>query len=136
LRSGFPQPTKNATIAVGGAPEKDPFVLPSLMVSTVLAELGYQPVNLGPNTPIEVIARAAVDLDAPLVWISLTSPLPRGKLNNDLEQAALHLKRYRKQLVLGGQVASRYQAPAGKHVHLFPSLAEMAGFARAAATVD
>ena len=105
------------------------------MVTTVLADLGYNPVNLGPNTPIDVIAQAALDLDAALAWVSFTSPLSRPKVNEDLEGAVAKLRRKKVQLILGGQVASRYRVPLGKHVHSFPSLAELAGFAKAAATV-
>ena len=135
LRSSFPKHEQHAVIAVGGAPEKDPFTLPSLMVSTVLADLGHNPVNLGPNTPIETIAQAALDLEATFAWVSFTSPLSRPKVNADLERAAKKLKRKKVQLILGGQVAGRYEVPRGKHVHSFPSLAELAGFAKSAATV-
>ena len=105
------------------------------MVSTVLADLGYDTVNLGPNTPIDVIAQAAVDLDAKLAWLSFTSPLSRPKVNVSLDAAAKKLKRKKVQLILGGQVASRYKAPSANHVHMFSSLGELAGFAKATATV-
>ena len=54
---------------------------------------------------------------------------------DDLEKATQKLRRKKVQLILGGREASRYQVPRGKHVHSFPSLAELAGFAKAAATL-
>lgn len=133
LRSNFPKPLDDSLVAVGGAPEKDPFMLSSMMVSTVLADLGYKAVNLGPNTPIDVISQAAIDLDAQLAWLSLTAPLPKPPVNAALTKAANQLGRHKTQLVLGGQVAGRYQLPDGKHVHAFQSLSELAGFAKATA---
>lgn len=130
LRANFELHTGNRPIAVGGGPEDDPYVLPSLMVTTVLADVGFEPVNLGPNTPLAVLSRSALEMDAQLVWIALTSSLPKATVEDALYKLAQRLRRKRVQVVIGGQAASRYKLPSGAHAHVFSSMAEMAGFAK------
>mgnify|MGYP001812623270 CR=1 FL=1 len=131
LRSTFAKSTiRRNAVAVGGAPENDPYVLPSLMVTTVLADVGYRAVNLGPNTPLTVISQSASELNAKLAWISFTSPVPKAETEVSLQQAAKRLSRKKTHLAVGGQASSKYQLPSGKHTHAFRSLSEMADFAK------
>jgi tryptophan-rich sensory protein/methanogenic corrinoid protein MtbC1 len=74
LRASFATVSTSA-VAIGGAPENDPYILPSLMAATVLADVGYQAVNLGANTPLDVIADSAEEMGALFVWVAMTSPL-------------------------------------------------------------
>jgi excisionase family DNA binding protein len=75
LRNTF-EPSPNAPIALGGAPEDDPYLLPTFLAATVIASAGMRAVNLGPDTPIAAM-QAAVAHHAPkLVWISASSPVP------------------------------------------------------------
>jgi excisionase family DNA binding protein len=77
LRGLLPVPPDSAPLALGGAPEGDPYLLPTMMAELTLAELGWRTVNLGPNTPVASF-RHAIDRYAPrLVWISITSLSPR-----------------------------------------------------------
>ena len=130
LRAGFTRPRKSTVVAVGGAPENDPYVLPSLMVTTVLADGGYKAVNLGPNTPLDVISQSAEERHTKLAWVSFTAPLARTKTDAVLARTAKHLRLKKVHLVIGGQAATKYKLPAHRYVHAFPSLAEMAGFAK------
>jgi excisionase family DNA binding protein len=73
LRSFVRAPGDRAPLAAGGAPEGDPYVLPSLLIELTLRELGWRVLNLGPETPMPSLA-AAVHAHLPrLVWISITS---------------------------------------------------------------
>lgn len=75
LRNTF-EPPSDAPIAIGGAPEDDPYLLPTFLAATVIAASGMRAVNIGPDTPIGAM-QAAVAHHAPrLVWISASSPLP------------------------------------------------------------
>jgi excisionase family DNA binding protein len=75
LRAQIPAPP-DAPIALGGAPEDDPYVLPSAMVALVLALEGFRAVNLGPDTPTSAFHRAVQWHRPAVVWVSASSPLP------------------------------------------------------------
>lgn len=130
LRSTFPRAGDDAPLAVGGAPEGDPYVLPSLMASTTLADVGWRPVNLGPHTPLKVLAQSALELNARLVWIAATAPLPKAALEEALAQLARRLSSSRAAIVIGGRSAGRYRLPPASHVHMLAGMRPLAGFAQ------
>ncbi len=72
LRDLLPEPAASAPLAVGGAPEADPYTLPSLMAATTLAAEGWRVVNLGAHAPAAVLAQAAAGHGARLVWLALS----------------------------------------------------------------
>ncbi len=71
LRDLLPPPDPGAPVALGGAPESDPYTLPTLMAATVLAAEGWRPVNLGAFVPEGALARAAHEEKPELVWLAL-----------------------------------------------------------------
>lgn len=75
LRSGF-EPPPHAPIALGGAPEDDPYLLPSAMAALVLAAEGFRTVNLGADTPTGALHQAVTHHRPRLVWLSASSPVP------------------------------------------------------------
>jgi len=72
LRATFEVPA-NAPIAVGGAPEDDPYLLPSFLASMVVEAAGLRAVNLGPNTPVAALQHAVVAHEPRIVWISASA---------------------------------------------------------------
>ncbi len=75
VRTLLPTRDENVRVAVGGAPPGDPYLVPSMMCATALHDAGMRAVNLGPESPLDVIARAARDERASLAWVSVTSPV-------------------------------------------------------------
>jgi excisionase family DNA binding protein len=73
LRALLPEPAAEAPLALGGTPEGDPSLLPSLMAELTLVEAGWRVLNLGPDTPVASLCRAVQTHRPRLVWISLSS---------------------------------------------------------------
>ena len=69
----LPAPPGGAPVALGGAPEGDPYLLPCLMAEIVLTELGWQTINTGPDTPLASLRQAIEEHRPKLLWLSITS---------------------------------------------------------------
>jgi methanogenic corrinoid protein MtbC1 len=61
---------QNRPIAVGGNPEGDHSFLASLLIQLMLLDAGWDPVNLGPNTPLASFRIAMSELKPRLLWLS------------------------------------------------------------------
>jgi len=72
LMGYIPRPPDDAPMAVGGAPSGDLHALPSLLASAVLLENGFHAVNLGAETPFEVLEIALRTYRPKLTWVSTT----------------------------------------------------------------
>jgi MerR family transcriptional regulator, light-induced transcriptional regulator len=106
LRQSLVLPAANAPLAIGGAPEGDTYAIPSLMVSLVLTDLGFREMNFGANTPCDLLADAAQEQDACMVWLSISVDLPKEQLRQQLHRLACRLADCGTLLVIGGRHAT------------------------------
>ena len=66
------QNKKTPPVAIGAAPETDPYEIPTALVQLALRESGWNAINLGHNLPLESMIRAAKEYRPKLVWLSVT----------------------------------------------------------------
>lgn len=127
LRELLPVPATDAPTALGGAPEGDFYLLPTLLAATTLREAGYRDRNFGANTPLHLLSAAAQRQDARLVWISLSAELESG-IEDKLSSLASELLPIGANLVIGGRLVERV-ALLASNTRRMSSMAELAAFA-------
>lgn len=136
LRDALPPPPPIAATAIGGAAAFDPYLLASQMAAAVLQEGGWRAVNLGPDTPLEVLARGAREQEARLVWLSCSSDDAAGELRSRLASFAEDLGSEGRRLVVGGRAWAGRPVRGGKAMTHLHSMAELDAFARGLAASD
>jgi excisionase family DNA binding protein len=127
LRAMLPRPNGNARIAIGGTPNDEWHSIPSLMAAMVACESGMRDVNYGANVPIDLLARAAADEKARLVWLSITMP-PRRGMRAELAKLGADLAGHGATLVVGGRHALDACPPKHPNVHCVQSMSELNAF--------
>jgi excisionase family DNA binding protein len=143
LRMNLPEPRTDAPVALGGAPQGDPYLLPTLLAAATLRDAGYREINFGARTPVELLASAAREHRARIVWLAVSvAPDDPRAMQRQVRKLAEELSH------TGGTGAS----PAGGHlviggrhahealptrpppnIHPVQSMTELAAFARGAA---
>ena len=73
LKRRLPPISESAPVAIGGAPETDPYQIATQLVSLALRECGFNAVSLGNNLPADSLVRAVVDHKPKLVWLSVSA---------------------------------------------------------------
>lgn len=73
LREDLETLPETAPVAIGAAPESDPYQLPSALVELALRESGWNAVNLGNDLPLVSLIQAVQDYQPRMVWLSVTS---------------------------------------------------------------
>jgi methanogenic corrinoid protein MtbC1 len=125
------QVPRGAPVAVGGAPPKDPYLLPSLLAAACLAGEGYHAVNLGPETPLESLRQAAEETNARLVWLSISVNARPDQLRIEIAALAEALRERGARLMIGGEKSAGVKLPAAYENTLFGrSMAELVAFGR------
>ena len=105
LKRLLPQLAQDAPVSLGGAPGNDIYSVPTMMVGAVLLEAGYRDINFGANTPISLLADAAIEHDAKLVWVSV-SVRASDHVKSKIALLARSLRERGTRLVLGGREVS------------------------------
>lgn len=103
FRTALATVPSHAPVALGGAAEADVYTLPSAMVDLVLTDLGFKTVNFGARTPADLLADVAEEMDASLVWLSVSVDLPKERHRGELQRLARRLHDQGRALVIGGR---------------------------------
>jgi methanogenic corrinoid protein MtbC1 len=119
-----------APVALGGAPQGDPYVLPSRMAALVLADAGFRDVNFGPDTPVELLADEAAARKARLVWLSISAIADDRSLRTSIARLADSLAAHPIDLVIGGARSPDVVPRGAPGVNVIGSMGELAAFAR------
>jgi methanogenic corrinoid protein MtbC1 len=122
IRMAIPEPDEGAPSAMGAAPQDDPYLLPSLMVSLVLHDCGYDETNLGPNTPIDVLTDSVEDEHPKIVWLALTNPVRSRHQNREIDRLSEVVHSYGGTFLIGGKSANSYD---GKFVERCGTMTEL-----------
>lgn len=130
IRSAIPDRVR-APVAVGGAVEGDPYILPSVMSAVVLADLGFRSLNLGPHVPSVAIFAAARLYPPALVWRSSAIGGVGPALRREARYFAGLSDDRRPDFVVGGTGFATSDLPRGAGVQRLHSMSELAGFGRA-----
>lgn len=130
LRLAIPRQDPNAPVAIGASPTADPYLMPSIMAAAILQDVGMQAVNLGPETPLDVLHAAAEKHHAHLAWLSVSTDAGAEKVSAGLGRLADALGGQGTHLVVGGRAAGQLKATYGPNIILIDSMAELAAFAK------
>ena len=105
LRRMIEEPPAKAPLAIGGAVSGDLYRIPSLVIETVLKEIGWNATSLGENLPLETFASAIEALKPTLVWLSLSYIRDTGQF---LKEYQNFNEKYgdRVAIIIGGRAAT------------------------------
>jgi excisionase family DNA binding protein len=117
-------------VAVGGAPAGDPYLLPSLAATVVLVSEGYRTVNLGPETPLSTLERAADLLHPSLLWMSLSASTLDDRAASGAARLAAQVSHTEANVIVGGRRLAQLRLPSAPNLHTGRSMTELAAFAR------
>ncbi|MCC6620297.1 MAG: helix-turn-helix domain-containing protein [Deltaproteobacteria bacterium] len=127
LRALLRPPASEPPRALGGALSGDPYLLPSMMAALVVADLGFEERNLGPDTPLDVLLQAVARYAPRLVWLSVSVERGAPTLARDLEQLARAVAPWGGTIAIGGRATPALPAiPGVAHVATMSELAELA----------
>lgn len=105
LRLSIPAADEGAPKAIGGAMSGDIYLLPTLMASLVLYDCGFDETNLGPNTPLDVLADAVIDERPNLIWLSISEPFRSHSQLSEILKLAEVARQNQTGFIVGGRCA-------------------------------
>lgn len=130
LRSLLPRPVEAAPLAIGGAPEGDPYQIPSRMAGAVLAEAGWRDMNFGAGTPLKLLADEAALTGAKLVWLSISATADARSLQSQVKRLATALAERGTKLAVGGHAAAECLRRNVPNVFAMNSMGGLAAFSQ------
>lgn len=112
LRLSIPEPDEDYPEAIGGAMSGDMYLLPTLIASLVTYEAGFNEINLGPNTPLDVLTDAVIDEAPHLVWLSIAEPFRSKSQLAEIIKLAEVAWQHKTTFVIGGRQTGELESAA------------------------
>ncbi len=116
--------------ALGGGPEKDPYLLTNLLAELILRDAGWEVVNLGPNTPLRSFRRALAEVQPRLVWLSVTHLDDVSSFAEEYRELFREAARRGTAVVLGGQALTETLRASLPYTSHGDGLTHLAAFCR------
>lgn len=117
-------------LALGGSPEKDPYVLAGLLAELVLRDRGWRVVNLGPNTPLASFRKAMSELRPKLLWLTVSYLEDAEQFLTEYRQLYKDSERQGVPLAVGGRALTDAVRAAIPYTTYGDGLAHLSAFAR------
>jgi MerR family transcriptional regulator, light-induced transcriptional regulator len=117
-------------IAIGGAPEGDHYILPTLLAKMTLIEAGWNALNIGPNTPADSF-RLAFDSHRPkLLWLCVSHIENESRFEADFSNLFREARSHGIPIALGGRALPEELRTRLPYTTYGDGLAQLAAFAR------
>lgn len=117
-------------LALGGSPEKDPYMLTGLLAELILRGCGWNVVNLGPNTPLASFRKALAELRPKLLWLTVSYLEDAEQFLTEYKQLYTYAERQKVPVAVGGRALTDALRAAMPYTTFGDGMAHLAAFAR------
>jgi MerR family transcriptional regulator, light-induced transcriptional regulator len=122
--------SRNRPQAVGGAPEHDYSLLPTLLAQMVLLDAGWDAINLGPNTPFKSLIKSIHDFRPRLLWLSVSHLGPNEDFMRGYRELYRQAEKAGVAVAIGGNALVETVRSKIPYTTYGDALAHLAAFAR------
>jgi excisionase family DNA binding protein len=121
---------RDRSLAVGGGPEDDPYLLANVLIQMLLADLGWEAVNLGPNTPLKSLRKALGEFRPRLMWLSCSYLAEPERFLREYAALFAEAERLGVAVAVGGQALTEPVRKRMRYTTFGDGLGQLAAFAR------
>lgn len=121
---------ENRPVAIGGAPEGDHYIMPSLLAKMTLIEAGWEALNIGPNTPVQSFLNLFDTRNPKLLWLSISHVVNRETFERDMTILFNEARQRGIPVAIGGQALSKELRSNLPYTAYGDGFTQLAAFAR------